>query len=312
MNIIETKDLVKKYRDFEAVKGVSLSVKEGEIFGLLGPNGAGKTTLISMIVGILKVTSGEIHVFGEDINQHANDIKRQMGYVPQDLAFFDKLNAYDNVLYWGRLYGLKGDDLKQKTQKALEYTGLWDRRKNLPTQYSGGMKRRLNIACAIVHQPKLLFMDEPTVGVDPQSRNSILDSIKELNAQGTTVVYTSHYMEEVEAICDRVGIIDFGKVIALGTIEELIQNTIKDQRFSLEVDVLKENELDALRKLPGVLSIDMETPEVMVVHVDPSQMRSIDFLQHLMEGKVKIHSIDVERPGLETVFLSLTGKKLRD
>lgn len=312
MNIIETKDLVKKYRDFEAVKGVSLSVKEGEIFGLLGPNGAGKTTLISMIVGILKVTSGEIRVFGEDINQHAKEIKSKMGYVPQDLAFFEKLNAYDNVLYWGRLYGLKGDDLKQKTQKALEYTGLWDRRKNLPTQYSGGMKRRLNIACAIVHQPKLLFMDEPTVGVDPQSRNSILDSIKELNAQGTTVVYTSHYMEEVEAICDRVGIIDFGKVIALGTIEELIQNTIKDQRFSLEVDAQKESELDALRKLPGVLSIDMETSEMMVVHVDPSQMRSIDFLQHLMEKKVKIHSIEVERPGLETVFLSLTGKKLRD
>ena len=313
MNIIETKDLVKKYKDFEAVKGVSLAVNEGEIFGLLGPNGAGKTTFISMIVGILTITSGSIEVFGKDINKNAKEIKKNIGYVPQDLAFFDKLNAYDNVLYWGRLYGLKGEELKEKTKKALEYTGLWDRRKDLPTKYSGGMKRRLNIACAIVHQPKLLFMDEPTVGVDPQSRNSILESIKELNANGTTVVYTSHYMEEVEAICDRVAIIDFGQVIALGSIDELIKKNIKDQRFALQIDhALSEQDLDKLRKLPGVLSVDTDAADELAVHVNPSILTTVDFFQNLMEDNVKIRTIDVERPSLETVFLTLTGKTLRD
>lgn len=311
MNIIETSKLVKKYKNTVAVDGIDLSVKEGEIFGLLGPNGAGKTTLISMIVGILKVTEGTIKIFDKDISKHGNAVKQDIGFVPQDLAFFEKLSAYDNVIYWGRLYGLRGDALKKAAKEALEFTGLWDRRKEQSEKFSGGMKRRLNIACAIVHKPKLLFMDEPTVGVDPQSRNNILESIKELNKNGTTVVYTSHYMEEVEAICDRVGIMDFGKVIALGTIDELIASTVKDECAVVEVNNISLQLVEAIKRINGVTSCERER-NILTIHVNPEFLSMIKLLETLVEKQVDIKAINVEKPNLEKVFLLLTGKKLRD
>lgn len=310
-NIIEIRQLVKKYKEHEAVKGIDLDIKEGEIFGLLGPNGAGKTTTISMIVGILKISSGSIKIFGKDINKESAEIKKNIGYVPQDLAFFETMNAYDNVTYWGRLYGLSGKNLKKSVQEALEYTGLWDRRKDKASSYSGGMKRRLNIACAIVHKPKLLFMDEPTVGVDPQSRNSVLESIKELNKNGTTVVYTSHYMEEVEAICDRVAIMDFGKVIAMGTIDKLIADIVKDECVTLEIDALDAKVYNGIKSMNGVNSCEKEG-SVINVHVDPNVLTTIKLIEDLIAQKLNIKAINVEKSNLESVFLSLTGKKLRD
>ena len=303
-NIIELSQVVKRYKEHEAVKGIDLIVKEGEIFGLLGPNGAGKSTLINMIVSILKITDGTIKIFGKDIT-------KDIGYVPQDLAFFEKMNAYDNVTYWGRLYGLSGRELKKAVQEALEYTGLWERRKDQSAKFSGGMKRRLNIACAIVHKPRLLFMDEPTVGVDPQSRNSILESIRELNKQGTTVVYTSHYMEEVEAICNRVAIMDFGKIIAQGTIDELITNTVKDECATVEINGISSKIVDNVKSMKGVNLCERDG-NVLSVHVDPSVFSTIQLIEELIAQKVDIKAINVEKPNLETVFLSLTGKKLRD
>ncbi len=311
MNIIETSKLVKKYKDTVAVDGIDLAVKEGEIFGLLGPNGAGKSTFIGTLVGTLKVTEGSVHIFGKDISKEGASIKQDMGYVPQDLAFFEKLSAYDNVLYWGRLYGLRGAELKKAAQEALEFTGLWDRRKEQSEKFSGGMKRRLNIACAIVHKPKLLFMDEPTVGVDPQSRNNILDTIKDLNRNGTTVIYTSHYMEEVEAICDRVGIMDFGKVIALGTIDELISAHVTDERATVEVEDIDLQTIEAIKRIDGVTSCEREN-KVLTLHVNPGSITMMQLLEQLIAKKLDIKAVNIEKPNLETVFLLLTGKKLRD
>lgn len=311
MNIIETSKLVKKYKNTVAVDGIDLTVKEGEIFGLLGPNGAGKSTLIGMLVGTLKVTEGSVHIFEKDISKEGASIKKDMGYVPQDLAFFEKLSAYDNVLYWGRLYGLRGAELKKAAQEALEFTGLWDRRKEQSEKFSGGMKRRLNIACAIVHKPKLLFMDEPTVGVDPQSRNNILDTIKDLNRNGTTVIYTSHYMEEVEAICDRVGIMDFGKVIALGTIDELISAHVTDECAVIEVSDIDLQTIEAIKRIEGVNSCERED-KVLTLHVNPGQITMMQLLERLIAKKLDITAVNIEKPNLETVFLLLTGKKLRD
>lgn len=310
-NIIEIKQLVKKYKNHEVVKGIDLDIKEGEIFGLLGPNGAGKTTTISMIVGILKVTSGSIKIFGKDINKNSSEIKKNIGCVPQELAFFESMNAYDNVTYWGRMYGLSGKELKKAVQETLEHTGLWDRRKDKASNFSGGMKRRLNIACAIVHKPKILFMDEPTVGVDPQSRNSVLESIKELNKNGTTVVYTSHYMEEVQSICDRVAIMDFGTIIALGTIDELVANTVKDECVEVEIANLDEKICDDIKSMNGVKCCERED-NILNIHVDPNVLSAINFLETLITKKLTIKAINVEKPNLEAVFLSLTGKKLRD
>lgn len=311
MSIIEVRQLVKRYKNHAAVKGIDLAVEEGEIFGLLGPNGAGKSTLIGMMVNTLKITEGSITIFGRDVESEAASIKKDIGYVPQDLAFFEKLSAYDNVMYWGRLYGLEGENLKSSVREALEFTGLWERRKERSERFSGGMKRRLNIACAIVHKPKLLFMDEPTVGVDPQSRNNILESIKKLNSNGTTVIYTSHYMEEVEAICDRVGIIDFGKIIALGTIDELIAAVVKDETAKIEIQNLSLNMVDAIRRINGVISCE-RAKNVLTVRVNPQYITIIQLLEILIAQRVDIRAIVAEKPNLETVFLLLTGKKLRD
>ncbi len=309
--IIEIRNLVKRYKDNCAVNGVDLSIEEGEVFGFLGPNGAGKSTTLNALIGLITCNEGTIKIFGKEFTGKEREIRREIGYVPQDLAFFEELNAIDNVTYWGKLYGLRGKELKDAVKEALERVGLWDRRKDQAKKYSGGMKRRLNIACAIVHHPKILLMDEPTVGVDPQSRNSILDSIRELNKEGTTVIYTSHYMEEIEAICTNVAIMDFGKIIALGTVEELIASASTTSRMSLHFRKVDDQLLNLLRKHPEVLSCERRE-ETLDVTLGNGEWTFSSLVTELSQAGFEIIGAEIEKPSLESVFLQLTGKKLRD
>ena len=234
--VVKLEGLIKKYDNKPVVDGLTLDIKEGEIFGLLGPNGAGKSTTMNMICSLLKPTAGDIELFGMDIKKDAKKIKPLIGYIPQDLAIYGNLKAWENVELFTSLYDVRGAELKKAIDDSLEFVELTDRRNSYAKTFSGGMKRRLNIACALGHKPKLLIFDEPTVGIDPQSRNFILEKIKKANADGTTVIYTSHYMEEVEAICTRVAIMDNGKIVAIGTKEEL-KNMVRkspDEDISLE------------------------------------------------------------------------------
>jgi ABC-2 type transport system ATP-binding protein len=309
--IIEIKNLVKRYKDFLAVDNVNLAINEGEIFGLLGPNGAGKTTTINTIVGLTKIDSGEIKIFGKNLKQHEIEIKKNMGVVPQELAIFGELTAYENVTFFGKLYGLKGEDLKDKVEQALNFTGLWERRKDFPKNYSGGMKRRLNIACAIVHQPKIIIMDEPTVGIDPQSRNHILQSVKELNRLGSTIIYTSHYMEEVEELCTNISIMDHGKVIASGSKEELKALISSQDKISIEVANLNFTLMDNLKKLSRVIDCSNEGNTIKVTS-DKNSKNLSNIIDIINSNDSEILSINIEKPTLEGVFLTLTGRTLRD
>lgn len=309
--IIEIKNLVKRYGDFLAVDNMNLKVREGEIFGLLGPNGAGKTTTINTIAGLTKVDSGDIKIFEKDMKHHELEIKRNMGIVPQDIAVFGELTAYENVMFFGKLYGLRDGNLKDKVQEALNFTGLWDRRKDFPKNYSGGMKRRLNIACAIVHQPKIIIMDEPTVGIDPQSRNHILQSVKELNKLGSTIIYTSHYMEEIEELCTNITIMDHGKIIASGTKEELKALISSEDKMSLEVSSVNYTLIDNIKKLQGVRECSNEGNVITVISNKNSKNLS-KIIDIINEADSEIMSINIEKPTLEGVFLTLTGRTLRD
>jgi len=309
--LIEVSNLVKKFNDVTVVDGVDLNIEEGEIFGLLGPNGAGKSTTLNALLGLLKISSGTVKMYGKDFSKNAREIKNKIGYVPQDLAFFEQLSAVDNVTYWGKLYGLRGSDLRKAVEEALELTGLADRKKGKANSFSGGMKRRLNIACAIVHKPRILIMDEPTVGVDPQSRNNILESIKILNKNGTTVIYTSHYMEEIEAICDRVAIMDFGKVIALGTIEELIDSISKNNKISIEFTDLSDAVKSVVEKTQGVIKSEKDG-NVLHIKMQKDEKYLSELVENLVNNHIKIKALTLEKSNLETVFLQLTGKKLRD
>ena len=309
--IIEVTNLVKKYKDVKVVDGLNLAIKEGEIFGILGPNGAGKTTTMNALLGLLKISEGHIRFYGKEFTHKEKEIKKRIGYVPQEYAFFPQLSALDNVIYWGKIYGLKGQELKQAVQEALETIGLWDRRKEKASNFSGGMKRRLNIACAIIHKPAILFMDEPTVGVDPQSRNNILEAVRALNKNGTTVIYTSHYMEEIEEICDRVAIMDYGKVIALGTIPELLDAGMNESRFRVELTEVSESLCEKIRKIEGVISCKVDKT-TLAISLKRENNCLNEVLHKIVEGQSKVLSLSLERPNLETVFLELTGKKLRD
>lgn len=309
--IIEVSNLVKKYKDFSAVDGLDLNIEKGEIFGLLGPNGAGKSTTLNVMLGLLKMTSGEVKIYDKDFSKNARELKKHIGYVPQDFAFFETLSANDNVTYWGKIYGLRGAKLENAVKEALEFTGLWEKRKGKANSFSGGMKRRLNIACAIVHSPEILFMDEPTVGVDPQSRNNILESIKTMNERGTTVIYTSHYMEEIEAICNRVAIMDFGKVIALGTVEELIDSISKESRLSVDLSEYSDRAKEVIESSEGVIACEYEN-NMYHIRMNKEEKCLSVLLENLMNNELRILSLTLEKPNLETAFLQLTGKKLRD
>ena len=311
--ILEVHNLVKKYGDFTAVKGISFDIKEGEIFSLLGPNGAGKTTTISVLSTLYAPTSGDVSVGGHSVTQDPMAVRRLIGMVPQDLALYDDLTATENLAFWGQMYGLGGKALKQRIAEVLEQIGLTERANQRVKTYSGGMKRRVNIGVGLLHRPRLLFMDEPTVGIDPQSRRAILDSVKELNHQGMTVLYTTHYMEEAAELSDRVGIIDHGELMALGTQAELTQQVGEHESLLLHL-----GEADnpaplaaALRGLPGVLRAEVSDHTVTVVTVEAEDMVA-PVISKANELKVKIRSVDIQEPNLETVFLSLTGRALRD
>ena len=257
-SIIEVENLVKMYKTHKAVNNISFVVKKGEILGFLGPNGAGKSTTINVLSTVLKPDDGQINFFGEDINNNIFNVKKNIGVVPQDLAIYEDIPAERNVRFFASLYGLKGKDLDTKVKEALEFVKLYDRKDEKPKSFSGGMKRRLNIACAIAHDPKLIIMDEPTVGIDPQSRNHILESILKLKEKGATIIYTTHYMEEVEEIADRIIIIDNGSIVAEGSKEEL-KESIKDERiYNIYADNIENLSGNIFFKIEGVKKVDIQ------------------------------------------------------
>jgi ABC-2 type transport system ATP-binding protein len=311
--ILEAKNLVKKFNDFTAVDNVSFAIEEGEIFSLLGPNGAGKTTTISMLSCLLAPTSGDAVVDGHSIDKDPMTVKKVIGIVPQDIALYEELSAWENLNFWGRMYGMGGAALKQRVAQVLEEVGLADKAKQRVKTYSGGMKRRINIAVGLLHKPRLLFMDEPTVGIDPQSRRNILDSVKALNQQGMTVLYTTHYMEEAEELSHRVGIIDHGKLIALGTQRELTQMVGQLDALHLHLPEGQEVEpfIAALQGLPDVRQVTAADREITLI-VPNAQEAIPPVFTHADRLGFKIRSVQIEEPNLEAVFLHLTGRALRD
>ncbi len=312
MGIIQLKNVTKRYDDKLAVDNISLDIEEGELFGLLGPNGAGKSTLISMICGLTKLDKGDIIINGSSIKTNPIAAKQNIGLVPQEIALYENISAIDNLKFWGKMYSLKGNLLKERIEEVLEATGLKDRRKEKVSKFSGGMKRRLNIACAVMHYPKIVIMDEPTVGIDPQSRNNILEFTKELNKKhGSTLIYTSHYMEEVEALCSKVCILDEGKVIAKGDQDHIKRMIMNEERVEITISEYKP-EIDLiLKKLTSVREVVYKDSKLTVIMQDTQ--RSIQqIIEVLIKAEIGIKDISIKKPTLETVFLSLTGKALRD
>ncbi|MBX3038034.1 MAG: ATP-binding cassette domain-containing protein [Anaerolineales bacterium] len=311
--MLEVQNLVKNYGDFQAVKGVSFDIKEGEIFSLLGPNGAGKTTTISMLSTLYEPTSGDATVAGHSVKKNPMGVRNAIGVVPQDLALYEDLTAKENLIFWGQMYNLSGKSLASRVDEVLEQIGLTDKAKNKVKTFSGGMKRRVNIGVGLLYKPKLLFMDEPTVGIDPQSRRAILDTVKDLNKQGMTVLYTTHYMEEAEELSDRVGIIDHGELIAIGTQKELTKQVGETETLILHVG---ENEdpsalVSTLKGLPNVLDANVVNNQISVVTPSAKDVLA-SVVTKANERGIKIHSIDIREPNLEAVFLHLTGRALRD
>lgn len=310
-NIINVKNLTKKYGALKAVDDLSFYVKEGEILGLLGPNGSGKTTTINSILSLLKFDNGSIKIFGEEMTPDSYEIKSKIGVIFQDVAVFDELTVYENIDYFCGLY-ISDNNIREKyVNDAIELVGLLDFKKFYPKQLSGGLLRRLNIACGIAHKPKLIFLDEPTVAVDPQSRNSILDGIKTLRDNGATIVYTTHYMEEVEILCDRVIILDKGKIIAEGTIDELKKLANIEEKVTIEAYDLKEDFLHNVSNLKNVLEVKYNDG-LLTISFGKGKSNLIDIIEYLKEKKINYNKIYSERPTLNDVFLELTGKDLRD
>jgi ABC-2 type transport system ATP-binding protein len=316
--ILEVRNLTKKYGDFTAVNEVNLAIQRGEIFGLLGPNGAGKTTTISMITGLLQPTSGHITVDSLDLQTNTFTVKAKLGLVPQELALYPTLSARDNLKFFGRIYGLRGDLLKERVDAMLATVKLEDRAKEPIEKYSGGMKRRVNIAAGLLHQPEVLFLDEPTVGVDPQSRNAIFETIEALNRDGMTVIYTTHYMEEAQRLCHRVAIIDDGQIISLDTPATLISSLgggilllgLEDPEAGSDLGRVQPA-LDKFRLLPSVKSISRDDGHYKVETIR-FQEALMDILEITNQLDVRINAMEKWEPNLESVFLHLTGKKLRE
>jgi ABC-2 type transport system ATP-binding protein len=311
--ILEVKNLSKKYGDFAAVKGISFEIPEGEIFSLLGPNGAGKTTTISMLSTLFAPTGGEAAIGGHSIVKEPMAVRNLIGVVPQELAIYDELTGRENLFFWGQMYGLAGRALRHRVDEVLEQIGLTDKAKKRVKTYSGGMKRRVNIGVGLLHKPRLLFMDEPTVGIDPQSRRAILDSVKDLNRQGMTVLYTTHYMEEAQEISNRVGIIDHGELIALGTQAELTRQVGENDKLILHIDESQNGAAlaAAVRSVPGVLKADVTDHTVAVIAPQAEEIM-VPVITKANALGMKIRSVDIQEPDLEAVFLSLTGRALRD
>lgn len=312
-SILDVQNLVKKYGDFAAVKGVTFDIKEGEVFSLLGPNGAGKTTTISLLSTLYAPSSGDAIIGGHSITKEPMAVKQVIGVVPQELALYEDLTARENLIFWGQMYGLSGRSLTNRIAEVLEQIGLTDKAKNRVRTYSGGMKRRVNIGVGLLHKPRLLFMDEPTVGIDPQSRRAILDTVKDLNKQGMTVLYTTHYMEEAQELSDRVGIIDHGELIALGTQKELTQQVGQNETLILHIGENDDPEALAksLKGIQDVLEANVSDHEVSIITPEAEDILA-PVVSKANERGIKIRSIDIREPNLEAVFLHLTGRALRD
>jgi linearmycin/streptolysin S transport system ATP-binding protein len=306
---LEVVNVRKRYGAATALDGVSFQVRDGEMFGLLGPNGAGKTTLLSIVSALLEPTSGEVHVFGQRVTPRNRDVRRQLGIVPQELAIYGELTARENLVFFGELYGLAGHTLQKRVGQILAAMGLEDRADRRVDTFSGGMKRRLNLGAALVHQPQLLLLDEPTTGVDPQSRNHVFEEVRRLNAAGVTIVYTSHYMEEVQALCARIGIIDHGRLIACDTLQGLLrqlQGLIRC-RVPQMTPLLHER----VRQLPKITQLQSEDGELLLECSDVKGTL-VQLIALLNELHLPLEGLETEEPNLERVFLHLTGRGLRD
>ena len=309
--IIKVKNLNKSYGKFQALDNLSFDVEEGEILGLLGPNGSGKTTTINCILSLLKFNSGSIKILGKEMTPESYDIKSKIGVVFQDVAVFEELTVYENINYFCGLY-IKDKELRKKyIDEAIDLVGINEFRKFYPKQLSGGLLRRLNIACGIAHKPSLIFLDEPTVAVDPQSRNNILDGIKKLNKMGATIVYTSHYMEEVEQLCNRIIIIDKGSIIASGTKEELKDLINIEEKVTLELDNLSDKYLEEIKVFKNVEDVTYDGKNLYITYKKGKNNLS-DLIDYMKDKKIKYNKVFSELPTLNDVFLELTGKELRD
>lgn len=309
--IIKVDGLEKSYGEKKVVQKISFGVNKGEILCFLGPNGAGKSTTINILCGLLGYEGGVIKYKDKDVKKHLKEFKRHMGVVPQELAIYEDLSAEQNVRFFASLYGLRGRELEEKTDKALEFVGLYEKKNEKAKTFSGGMKRRLNIACAIAHEPELVIMDEPTVGIDPQSRNHILSSIKKLSKSGMTILYTTHYMEEVEEISSRILIMDSGTIIAEGTKESLKEAIFEERQFILEVEEDEDLNTDEFYKVEGVKKVEKKAEELIITTL--KNVENLDkIIAIVIDSKTKIVNLYCRTASLENVFLRLTGKSLRD
>lgn len=309
--VIKVSNLTKRYSDLVALDHFNLEVNEGEVFGLLGPNGSGKTTAINCILSLLKYEKGTIEIYGKPMSPDAYDIKRDIGVIMQNVAVFDELTVYENIDYFCGLYISDKSKRRQLVEEAMDFVGLKEFRKFYPKKLSGGLLRRLNIACGIAHKPKLIILDEPTVAVDPQSRNNILEGIQRLNAEGATIIYTSHYMEEVEQICTRIAIMDKGKIIATGTNEELKGMINSGEKITVEIFKPNASLLDGIRNLPHIVSAEFNE-NYLIVKSGKGKNNLTVLIDYLKTNNVTFGKIYSEPPTLNDVFLEITGKELRD
>lgn len=308
--MINVSNLKKRLGNVQALKGISFNIAKGEFYGLLGPNGAGKTTTISILSTILTPDEGKVSINGHDVQQEPNKCKQLIGVVPQEISLYNQLSAWDNLMFWGNLYNVSGQELKIKAEETLKLFGLYDRRNDKVSAYSGGMKRRINIASALLHSPQVLFMDEPTVGIDPQSRNLIFEVIDKLHKEGMTVIYTTHYMEEAERFCDRIGIIDNGEIIAQGTLDELKSNSPVKECIVVEVNGMSGETVDRIRLS---LEDDVKVSDNSIYYYTGNTKTDLPkVVIRCNELGLDILHIDIQKVNLEAIFLGLTGKQLRD
>lgn len=310
-NVIEVKNLTKEYKNLKAIDDLSFEVKDGEILGLLGPNGSGKSTTINCILSLLKFKKGSIKIFGKEMTPDAYDIKAKIGVIFQEVAVFEELTVYENIDYFCGLYIKDKKTRKQYIEEAIELVGIGEFKKFYPKQLSGGLLRRLNIACGIAHKPKLIFLDEPTVAVDPQSRNNILDGIKKLRDDGATIVYTTHYMEEAEILCNRIIILDKGKIIASGSSDELKKKANIEEKITVEIQEIDNSKIEEIKKFKNVENVNFNM-NTLVVTYKKGKNNLGELIDYLKDNKVTYNKIFSERPTLNDVFLELTGKELRD
>lgn len=318
MSYIEVKNIFMSYGKKEVLEDVSLTIEKGDRFGLIGPNGAGKTTLIDIITGLKRQDSGSVSVDGLEVKDHLIEVRERLGLVPQEIALIEGISAKDNLEYFGLLYGLNGKDLKKRIQEVLEMVGLEEKQKDKVKTFSGGMKRRLNLAASILHKPEFLILDEPTVGVDPQSRNKIFDFLKNLGDEGITILYTSHYMEEVENLCNVVFLLDGGKEVASGSIPSITNLVASEERIEVEIDQVDDNFIDLLKEqVLGLYSVEKEPALIdgrdkLLIKADPKCFKMMDLITLAEKNDYILYGINRKEYHLEEAFLALTGKKLRD